>query len=64
MKENKSEELVGKAQIKLENFKTFLKENSPFNDDQFTNILAAAIGVLSVRLIFQFENNNHFSYCV
>jgi hypothetical protein len=59
MIENKSEELVGKFQIILENFKTFLKENSPFNDDQFTNILAAAIGVLSVRLIFHFKNN-HF----
>ena len=48
--ENKSEELVGKFQIIIDNFTTFLEENSPFNDAQYTKILAAAIGVLSVCL--------------
>jgi len=58
--ENKSKELVGKFQIILDNFASFLKENSPFNDAKYTNILAGTICALTVCLSYHFKKQTLF----
>ena len=46
--EKGSEDLAGKAQIIIDNFKEFLQEKSPFINERYTNILAGTIAGLSV----------------
>ena len=63
--ENRSKELVGKFQIILDNFATFLKENSPFIDAKYTNILAGTIGALTVCLLLSLQKADIISsFCV
>ena len=58
--ERKSDQLVGQILHKVDKFKEFLQENSPFIDDSHTEFLAGAIGILSVSQLSNALSKRNF----
>ena len=58
--EKKSEKLIGQISHKVDDFKEFLQENSPFLDESHTELLAGAIGILSVSPLSNALSDSNF----